>query len=235
MPASTPVPNGNALTGTITYTNLYNEIFMNMKQFAAALMICFASANMACAQSFIGDLKTKKNGQGTVTVTQSKEIDELVDKARLVKSTPATPQTAQHHDNTAAAHQQGQNKTADGAAPREQHAAPRTAPDTEQPTANANTGKKVMRNSKKVMGYRVQVFSGGNSGADKQKAERIGSSIKQLYPELPVYVHFYSPRWICRVGNFRTYQEAANVLKNIKSMGYPQACIVKGKISVPSY
>lgn len=198
---------------------------MNMKQFAAALMTTFACTNIVCAQSFIGDLKAKKNGQGTVTVTQSSEIDELVDKAHLVKTTPAAP-PQQHRDNSAATHQTTGHA---------EHTAPRPSTDAEQPMTNANTGKKVMRNSKKVMGYRVQVFSGGNSGADKQKAERTGSAIKQLYPDLPVYVHFYSPRWICRVGNFRTYDEAAHVLKNIKSMGYPQACIVKGKISVPSY
>ena len=183
---------------------------MNMKQFAAALMTTFACTNIVCAQSFIGDLKAKKNGQGTVTVTQSSEIDELVDKAHLVKTTPAAPPQP-HRDNSAATHQTTGHA---------EHTAPRPSTEAEQPM---------------VMGYRVQVFSGGNSGADKQKAERTGSAIKQLYPDLPVYVHFYSPRWICRVGNFRTYDEAAHVLKNIKSMGYPQACIVKGKISVPSY
>lgn len=52
------------------------------------------------------------------------------------------------------------------------------------------------------------------------------------YPNLPIYVHFYNPRWICRVGNFRSYSEAARVLKDIKAMGYSQACIVKGKINL---
>ena len=48
----------------------------------------------------------------------------------------------------------------------------------------------------------------------------------------PIYVHFYSPRWICRVGNFRTYEEAHAMLVEIREMGYKQASIVKGKISV---
>ena len=89
-----------------------------------------------------------------------------------------------------------------------------------------------MRGGRKVTGYRVQAYSGGNSRADRQKAENIGNAIKMRFPDLPIYVHFYSPRWICRVGNFRTYQEANEVLKEVKSMGYRQACIVKGKITV---
>ncbi|MBS5614010.1 MAG: SPOR domain-containing protein, partial [Prevotella buccalis] len=48
----------------------------------------------------------------------------------------------------------------------------------------------------------------------------------------PVYVHFYSPRWICRVGNYRSYEEAAHILKQVKGLGYKQASIVRGKITV---
>lgn len=101
---------------------------------------------------------------------------------------------------------------------------------TERPVVD--TSKKVMRNSYKVTGYRIQAYSGGNSGADKAKARKIGNAIKMKFPDQPVYVHFYSPRWICRVGNFRSYEEASQLLRSIKAMGYPQACIVKGKISV---
>ena len=89
-----------------------------------------------------------------------------------------------------------------------------------------------MRQGYKVDGYRVQAFSGGNSRADRQKAENIGAAIKAHFPEEPVYVHFYSPRWICRVGNYRSYEEADRVLQQIKKLGYKQACIVKGKITV---
>ena len=92
--------------------------------------------------------------------------------------------------------------------------------------------KKVPRHSYKINGFRVQAFAGGNSRADKQKAEQAGRAIKMKYPELPIYVHFYSPQWKCRVGNFKTYEEASRVLRNVKAMGYKQACIVKGKITV---
>ena len=89
-----------------------------------------------------------------------------------------------------------------------------------------------MARSYKVNGYRVQAFAGGNSRTDRQKAQNIGDAIKMQFPEQPVYVHFYSPRWICRVGNYRTYEEAHAMLLELKKMGYQQATIVKGKISV---
>jgi hypothetical protein len=82
------------------------------------------------------------------------------------------------------------------------------------------------------MGYRVQAFAGGNSRADRQKAEHMGNSIRAQFPNVPVYVHFYSPRWICRVGNYRTYEEAHQMLVSLRNMGYTQATIVKGKITV---
>ena len=89
-----------------------------------------------------------------------------------------------------------------------------------------------MRKSYKINGYRVQAFAGGNSRADRLRAESIRDNIKQVLPNEPIYVHFYSPRWICRVGNYRSYEEAARILKQVKGLGYKQACIVRGKITV---
>ena len=92
--------------------------------------------------------------------------------------------------------------------------------------------KKIRAGGTKVNGYRVQAFAGGNSRADRQKAERTGNSIRAQFPNVAVYVHFYSPRWICRVGNYRTYEEAHQMLVSLRNMGYTEATIVKGKISV---
>jgi hypothetical protein len=92
--------------------------------------------------------------------------------------------------------------------------------------------KKVMRGSRKVTGFRVQAFSGSNSRNDRMKAEQARTTIKLNYPEEPIYVHFYSPHWICRVGNYRSFQEARTMLMKVKALGYKQACIVKGTISV---
>ena len=92
--------------------------------------------------------------------------------------------------------------------------------------------KKVMRGARKVTGYRVQAFAGGNTRADKTKAQQAGNDIKMRFPDQPIYVHFYSPRWICRVGNYRSLGEARRMLSAIKGMGYKAAVIVKGQITV---
>ena len=89
-----------------------------------------------------------------------------------------------------------------------------------------------MRNSYKTQGYRIQVFSGGNSRLDKQKAQTAGTVMKSNFPSEPVYVHFYSPSWKCRMGNYRSIEEARRLLKRVKQLGYPQANIIKGTISV---
>lgn len=92
--------------------------------------------------------------------------------------------------------------------------------------------KKVMRGARNVIGYRVQAFAGGNTRADKQKAQQAGNAIKMRFPDQPIYVHFYSPRWICRVGNYKSIGEARRMLSAVKAMGYKSAIIVKGKITV---
>ena len=76
------------------------------------------------------------------------------------------------------------------------------------------------------------MFAGGNSRNDRVKAQKAGSDVKMAYPDIPVYVHFYSPRWICRMGNFRELGEAKKVLAKVKALGYRQACLVKGQITV---
>ncbi len=206
-----------------------------MRQFAVIMLLACGFATEAGAQSFLNELRERKSGLGTVTVTQSQDIDELVNNAKLAipqQSTapmsqggvrPSTPTKPEKPDEAV-------SKTADESSvssrlPEARHEAEVTSP-------SVNTSKKVLRNARKITGYRVQAFSGGNSRADRQKAESIGNAIKSRFPDLPIYVHFYSPRWICRVGNFRTYGEANEVLQEIKNMGYRQACIVKGKITV---
>ena len=89
-----------------------------------------------------------------------------------------------------------------------------------------------MRGAKRTQGYRVQVYSGGSTRDDRVKAEQIGNRMKSAFPNQPIYTHFYSPRWVCRMGNFKTYDEAMSICKKVRAMGYKQASVVKGSISV---
>ena len=183
---------------------------------------------VADAQStFTERLQRSTSGEGKITVTQDKSIDELVNgktvdpvqptQKKQTVTTPVTSATAKQEKKE----QEKKEQTATLLEPDTQTATPDTI----------DTRKKVMKGYK-VNGFRVQVFAGGNSRNDRLKAERIGNEIKSLFPEEPIYVHFYSPRWICRMGNYRTYEEAHQILRNVKELGYQSAIIVKGKITV---
>lgn len=209
-----------------------------MKQFVALILIIACQAATAGAQTFTERLQKKVKNQGTVTVNQSAAIDELVNGTVRITPQPAgAPTTAKaqagSQQQPPAAKLQPAQKPAAEATQRETHrAAEADAAESGADTPVIDTSKKVMRGAYKVNGYRVQAFAGGNTRRDRLQAERIGNEIKTLFPMQPVYVHFYSPRWICRVGNFRTYEEAHQMLTELRKLGYNQALIVKGKITV---
>jgi len=215
------------------------------------IIVCFAA--QAAGQTFTDQLKKPTFRDAKVTVTQSKEIDKLVNgtintpapakKTEKASATETKP-TTKAETKTDLANDMAENK----AEPKpEQKAEPKpeakaetktekskeNTSEEEAETASTSTShKKMMKGGKKITGYRVQAFAGGNKRADREAAERAGKKIKSMYPEEAIYVHFYSPRWICRVGNYRTQTEARQMLSKIKKLGFTQACIIKVKISV---
>jgi len=181
----------------------------------------------AGAQSYLNHLQAK-GGKATVTVTQSQQLDSLVDNVKARQAETSSAEATSPKANTPV---QGAAQPKSPATRKEVASSTDDLGDEmEIPTVDLR--KKVMRQSYRVNGYRVQVFWGGNSRSDKLKAQSIGDKLKMSFPDEPVYVHFYSPRWICRMGNYRSLQEANNILKQIKKMGYKQACVVRGKITV---
>lgn len=224
---------------------------MSRKKLAAFAMIVLCPLISVRAQNYMNHLRQDKTGKGSVTVTQSKAIDDLVDgkglspvgsaakkpdvrtnetkKSRTDALTAGKTFAELTNAHSVAAKAEAARKEAETRM-RETEKNERNETEIEAPVADMR--KKVMRRSRKVPGYRVQAFAGGNTRNDKQRAQQVGNAIKMRYPEQPVYVHFYSPRWICRVGNFRAYQEAQQFLKQVKAMGYGAATIVKGQITV---
>ncbi len=166
----------------------------------------------ASAQTFLDRLQTKVEGQGTVTVHQDSAINQLVlDPQSTVKPedrkpTQTTTPTRQNH--TAA------------------NDSTRTTPATTPATTTT------VRTRRVIDGYKVQAFAGGNSREDRKKAERVANEIRTQLPNVAVSAHFYSPRWVCRVGNYRTREEARQMLSTLKGMGYSQALIVRTKVTI---
>lgn len=173
-------------------------------------MGCLVAAH---AQTTFTERLQKSNvGEGRITVSQSQEIDILVNGKQAGTASDAPKEDVKTKSS----------------APRQKT----IIEDGDNSDTPVDTHKKVMVGAHKVTGYRIQVYAGGNSRKDRQLAEQTGNSIKRHFPDTPVYVHFYSPRWICRVGNYRSYEEAYETLLTIKRMGYTSASIVKGTITV---
>ena len=84
----------------------------------------------------------------------------------------------------------------------------------------------------KVRGYRVQVFFGGNQRSDQTQAQRVGTKVMGMFPELRAYTSFVSPHWICRVGDFTNREDASAYMHKIKSRGISEAMVVKSEIYV---
>lgn len=220
-----------------------------MRQLFSIIILCVGICPDAGAQTFTQRLQKKREGQGTVTVYQDAAIDELVNGPKIIvpqqqKKTSEDKKTATEQSTIGKPDQpqpkaipdqkrtEQQKETEEQRKQETEHRNAEQPKESETGTPQTDTRKKVMRNSYKITGYRVQAYAGGNTRLDRQRAEQIGNDIKANYPDEPIYVHFYSPRWICRVGNYRTYEEAHLMLQNIRKLGYKQASIVKGKISI---
>ncbi len=191
----------------------------------------------ASSQTITQRLQQRVAGQGVVNIYQNDSVRQVVDGKPIVK--PATKvdkaadkPVADKASKPAAkddGKQGGQRK--DNKDDKQQAVAqePQAAPDS-IPALNRNA----LRGGRKMKGFRVQAYAGGNSRRDHNLAEQIKNRVKEALPYEPVYVHFISPRWTCRVGNYRTYAEAQTVLQQIRELGIEGANIVKTQITVKS-
>ena len=183
-----------------------------MRQFVAVILFFICCLSYVNAQTFLDRLRSDERGAGKVTVIQSKTIDELVNGSVY------RPAVKHRKDSTEV---KNNNKIVVADSTRHQ------SDSTQTQTTNKPTGPR-----RRVMGYRVQAFAGNNSRVSRDKARQIGERLKAEFPEHSVYVHFYTPRWVCRIGNFQTREEAQVMLQKVKDLGYSAACLVKGKITV---
>ena len=86
----------------------------------------------------------------------------------------------------------------------------------------------------KTRGYRVQVYAGNNSRVARKEATEVAEQVKMEFPELPVYAFFLPPRWLCRVGGFRSIEEADASMRRLKATGkFKEVSIVREQINIP--
>lgn len=176
------------------------------------------------AQSFTQRIQTENAGGGRITIHQDAAIDDLVNGKITPPAQPRQENNAPRRQTQANGSQQPRNN--ENTETRNEQ---RQVHEQEPDSVNINQPLR----TRKVTGYRIQVFNGGNTRANQQKAEQTGSALRSMFPGHRVYVKFYSPRWTCRLGNFRTLDEAREVYNEVVRMGYDRATIVRGTIDVP--
>lgn len=85
----------------------------------------------------------------------------------------------------------------------------------------------------KIAGYRIQAYAGNNTRQAKNDAYEVGTRVKEFFPELPIYTTFTPPRWLCRVGDFRSIEEADATMRRLKATGvFKEVSIVRDQINI---
>ncbi len=204
----------------------------------------------APAQTFLDHLQNDDKSSGQVSVKQSEDINKLVNgsgksKEQDTKQEATRQEERSRQESRSESRQRDYERNVSTAedeardkARRERERKAREAArakkmqEFEENVDASSSRKKLMSNSKRAKGYRIQVFAGGNTRLDRAKAQEMGAKVKTKFPGHPVYVHFYSPRWCCRFGNFRNQEAATKLLKQVKKEGFKNACVIKTAITV---
>ena len=87
--------------------------------------------------------------------------------------------------------------------------------------------------SKKIqtIGYRIHIYAGGNTRQSKEEAQKAAKFVKDNYPEIPIYTEFVAPRWVCRVGDYKTIEEADQVMRMLKkSRNFKEIAILPNQL-----
>ena len=86
----------------------------------------------------------------------------------------------------------------------------------------------------KSRGYRVQVYAGNNSRQARDEANAVAEKVKEKFPNMPVYTFFQPPRWLCRVGDYKSIEEAHVAMRQLKAAGnFKEVAIVREQINIP--
>lgn len=221
-----------------------------------AIMAATMCMSAAYSQTFLDHLQKDDKGNGSVSVKQSDDISKLVNggkkegtvqqeqrqEAPAPRRESSAPRTSESRSEQSSVRERPRTSTREDEARdkerREKERLKREAvraqkiKEFQENATVSDSRKKLMSNSKKVTGYRVQVFAGANTREDRAKAQEIGAKLKTQVPGYPIYVHFYSPRWCCRFGNFNKQDDATEMVKKMKKLGYKSACVVKTTITI---
>jgi hypothetical protein len=92
--------------------------------------------------------------------------------------------------------------------------------------ASYGKGRKIQ-----TIGYRIQIYAGGNTRYAKEEALKAAAYVKENHPDIPVYTEFVAPRWVCRVGDYKTIEEADQAMRMLKkSRSFKEIAILPNQL-----
>ena len=87
-----------------------------------------------------------------------------------------------------------------------------------------STGPAIHRDTKVIYagkGFRVQIYN----GYDREKAIKVRAEFMRMFPGTYTYLSYVSPGFRVRVGDYRSRDQAAGMLREANSM-YPTPCMI---------
>jgi hypothetical protein len=179
-----------------------------MKKFLLTPILFFACIVISAQVKYTEEIQAEQPGQGKIVLHQSKTITDLVNAVVSKISSVAAKTEKNSAISTLKPPQVVDSLLADS-------------------LKLQSSGVRVRMN-----GYRIQVYLGGNTRRGKAEAQAMKERVRSSFPELSVYAGFLSPHWICRAGDFRTYEEASEYLQKMRETGrFDEAVIIKSKIN----
>lgn len=193
------------------------------------VLIIFLFSLPASAQTnIIQKLRRDVPGQGKVTIHQDESVTALIGGKRTNSHKKAASETQKRmskavngkSDTVTGGNIKHKNIGKDGVAP-------------SMSLVLDDMEDEAPRKIVKVAGYRVQVYAGNNTRNAKLEALRVASDVRSFFPEVSVYSFFSPPRWLCRVGDYRSMEEAYTMMRKLKATRvFHEVSIVKDRVNV---
>lgn len=179
------------------------------------LLVALLPIIVFAQMDFVEYVQNTKDGWGKVVINQDYRLTKLVNNDTIIEpkqkkeGVSPTPKTANKIQKA------GDIKVSS---------------DSSDTLINSNSAK-IKRY--KVKGFRVQIYAGSNSRNSRMEAEKTAQRFKGYFPKMPVYTHFYPPRWVCRVGDFRTEEQAETLMHQIRQLkAFTGVIVVKTAVLV---
>lgn len=222
--------------------------FFFMKFIYTLIALALFAVQLHAQQTYTEKLRQNEAGKGTVIINQSPEIEQVVNgkaqqksetKGRIttlpaIGGKPVVTGTSTKSNNTApTSHTSTSHSTATNATNKSEKAKSATS-NVSHGGSSTQSHTYVNRARHKARGYRICIFTGGNSRADKQKAIEMGNKCRAKFPELASYPSFEAPRWVTHVGDFKTREDASKYVSKIRRTRITyEVRIVASEVNIP--